>query len=251
MSEFELPVTLSDLGICCGNSDLVVRPARYEAFVKQAAVGIEIDQIAIVRHAARANKRRQALVNTSRYAIEHLIDNAIDAVIAGVIERNAGRQRTGERDAGIVETLITKVRTGVVPGAYPVSARKPLGIVALIEQIARFRDEKGAAAKAKNGPGRERRRLIGAVSAAGIAAECGCLKRHVVGWFNQNANAWVRKRKAGPPAGRLVARNVGQLMPLLMKFAAVLLWRNRLSADMRPARTEKRSLKALCSYQNK
>jgi len=48
----------------------------------------------------------------------------------------------------------------------------------------------------------------------------------------------------------LAARNVGQLMALLMKFMAVRLWRNWLSADIRPARTDKRSLKAFCSYQN-
>src|SRR5208337_3167054 len=58
----KLPRALPDLGICRGNSDLVVGSTRYEAFVKQATVGIEIDQIAIVRHAARTNKCRQALV---------------------------------------------------------------------------------------------------------------------------------------------------------------------------------------------
>jgi hypothetical protein len=48
----------------------------------------------------------------------------------------------------------------------------------------------------------------------------------------------------------LAARNVGQLMPLLMKFAAVWLWRNWLSADIRPARTDNLPAKAFCSYQN-
>jgi hypothetical protein len=36
--------------------------------------------------------------------------------------------------------------------------------------------------------------LIGTVSAAGIAAEHGRLKRHVVGGLDPHANAWVRKR---------------------------------------------------------
>lgn len=40
-------------------------------------------------------------------------------------------------------------------------------------------------------------------------------------------------------------------MPLLMKFAAVLLWRNWLSADISPVRTDKRSSKAFCSYQKR
>jgi hypothetical protein len=60
---------------------------RYEAFVNQAPVGIEIDQITIVWYAACANKRRQALVVRAGNTIEHLIDNTVDAVVSGVIER--------------------------------------------------------------------------------------------------------------------------------------------------------------------
>jgi hypothetical protein len=42
-------------------------------------VGIEIDQITIIRYAARAEKRRQALVVRAGNAIEHLIDDTVDA----------------------------------------------------------------------------------------------------------------------------------------------------------------------------
>ena len=62
-----------------GARNVVVRSTRYEAFVNQASVGIEIDQITIVWYAARANKRRQPLVVRAGNAIEHLIDNTVDA----------------------------------------------------------------------------------------------------------------------------------------------------------------------------
>src|SRR5262245_5427680 len=156
-------------GIGGSDADLVVRAQRYEAFVDEAAVGVEVDQIAVLRNAARADESREALVVAAGDAIEHLIDDAVDAVIAGVIERNAGRLRVREREAGIVEALIAEARAGVVPGSDPISARKAFGVLALIGQIARLRDEEGAAAKAGNGAGRKRRRLIGAVASAGIA----------------------------------------------------------------------------------
>jgi hypothetical protein len=164
------PGIVSDPGIGEGNSDLVVRPTRYEPFVKQASVGIEIDQVTIVWCATRANERRQALVVRAGNAIEHLIDDTVDAGVSGVIERNARRQRVRERAAGIVEALISETRAGVVPGTDSVGAGKPFGILALIGLVARFRNEKGAAAKAENGAGRKRRALIGTISAAGIAA---------------------------------------------------------------------------------
>jgi hypothetical protein len=44
-----------------GNAELVVGAAR-QAFVEQAAIGIEADEIAVVRDAARANKSRKALI---------------------------------------------------------------------------------------------------------------------------------------------------------------------------------------------
>jgi hypothetical protein len=72
------------------------------------------------------------LVVAAGDAIEHLIDDTVDAGIAGVIERNAGRLRVREREAGIVETLIAEARAGVVPGSDPVSARKPFGVLALV-----------------------------------------------------------------------------------------------------------------------
>src|ERR1700738_3457473 len=182
----EPPGIVPDPRICEGNSDLVVRPTRYEAFVHQASVGVEIDQIAIVWYAARANKRRQALVVRAGNAIEHLIDDTVDAVVSGVIERNAGRQRVRERAAGIVEALITEARAGVVPAPDSVGAGKPLGILALVGLIAGFRDEKGAAAKAENGAGWNRLALIGTVSAAGIAAGHSWLQTHIVSGLHQH-----------------------------------------------------------------
>jgi len=47
----------------------------------------------------------------------------------------------------------------------------------------------------------------------------------------------------------LAAKKVGQLMALLMKFDAVWLCTNWLSASIRPMRTDQRSSGALCSYQ--
>src|SRR5262245_25822505 len=150
-----------------GDPDLVVRPARHESFVEQAAVGIEADQVAIVRHAAGAKERRKALVLGARDTIEHLIDHAVEDLVAGVIERNAGGGRTRERLSRIVVTLIAEARTGVPPAADPVGARKPIGILALVGQVARLGDDEGAAAEAENGAGRKRLALIGAVAAAG------------------------------------------------------------------------------------
>src|ERR1700736_4697486 len=93
----EPPRIIPNASIGCGDPDLVVRSARYEAFVHQASIGIEIDQIAIVRYAtARANKAGQALVVGTGNAIEHLIDNTVDAGVSSVVERNSGRRRVRE-----------------------------------------------------------------------------------------------------------------------------------------------------------
>jgi hypothetical protein len=123
---------VADAGISGGDPDLVVGPAGDEAFVDEASVSIEIDQIAVVRHAAGAKERRQASVIAAGDAVEHLVDDAVDAGIAGVIERNAGRLRIREREAGIVEALIAEARAGVVPGSDPVRAGKAFGILALV-----------------------------------------------------------------------------------------------------------------------
>src|SRR6266404_2861871 len=180
---------VADAGVGGGNADLVVRAQGYEAFVNEAAVGIEIDEIAVLRNAAGAHESRQALVVAAGDAVEHLVDDAVDAGIAGVIERNAGRLRVREREAVIVETLVAEARAGVVPGSDPVRAGKASGVLALVGQIARLCDEEGAAAKARNGAGRKRRRLIGAVSSAGIAAEHGRLKGPLLGGLDAHANA--------------------------------------------------------------
>jgi hypothetical protein len=55
------------------------------------------------------------LVIAAGDAVEHLVDDAVDAGISGVIERNAARLRIREREAVIVETLIAEARAGVVP----------------------------------------------------------------------------------------------------------------------------------------
>src|SRR5262249_44054650 len=167
---------VADAGVGGGNADFVVRAQGYKAFVNEAAVGVEIDEIAVLRNAAGAHESRQALVIAAGDAVEHLVDDAVDAVIAGVIERNAARLRIRKREAGIVEALVAEARTRVVPGSDPVRAGKAFGVLALVGQIARLRDEEGAAAKAGNGAGGKRRRLIGAVASAGIAAEHGRLK---------------------------------------------------------------------------
>src|SRR5262249_35920975 len=195
---------VADAGIRGGNADLVVRAQRYEAFVNEAAVGVEIDEITVLRNAARADESRQALVVAAGDAVEHLVDDTVDAVIAGVIEWNAGRLRIRERKPGIVEALIAEARAGVVPGSDPVRARKAFGVLALVGQIARLRDEKGAAAKAGNGAGGKRRRLIGAVTSAGIAAEHGRLKCPLIRGLDADANAG-----SGQRIGRASGRKIG------------------------------------------
>src|SRR4029450_11484009 len=127
---------VADAGIGGGNADLVVRAQRYEAFVNEAAVGIEIDEIAVLRNAAGAHESRQPLVVAAGDAVEHLVDDTVDAGIAIVIERNAGRLRVCEREAGIVEALVAEARTRVVPGSDPVRAGKAFGVFALVGQIA-------------------------------------------------------------------------------------------------------------------
>src|SRR3981189_1521612 len=150
----EAPRIVPDPRIAGGDPDLVVGPTRHETFVEQASVGIEADQVAIVRYAANAEEPGQALVGAPGNAIKRLIDDAVDADVAAVVERNAGRQRIRQRAAGIVEALIPKPRAGVIPRADPVSARKParalVGALALVGQIAQFRDEESAAAEAEH-----------------------------------------------------------------------------------------------------
>src|SRR4051812_25986139 len=129
---------VANTGIAGGNADLVVRATRDEAFVQQAGVGVEIDQVAIVGHAAGASKPREATVVSAGNAIEHLVHDTVDAGVAGVLERNAGRHRVREREAGVVETLIAEARAGVIPRADAVSAREAGGVLPLVWQIAQF-----------------------------------------------------------------------------------------------------------------
>ena len=96
----------------------------------------------------------------------------------------------------------------------------------MVGQIAQLRDDKGAAAKAEHSAGGKRKVLIGAVAPARIATEYGGLKRHVIARLDPNADAGSGKRIGRPPARKIGGKKRRQLMPLLMKFAAVLLWRN-------------------------
>ena len=103
-----------------------------EAFVDEAPVGIEIDQIAVVRYPAGANECGEAFVVAAGHAIEHLIDDAVNAGVTGVVERDAGRLRVRERAAGIVEALIAEARARVIPRSNSVSAGQAFGILALV-----------------------------------------------------------------------------------------------------------------------
>src|SRR5262249_8867369 len=49
---------IADARVGRGDPDLVIRPAGEESFVDEASVGVEVDQIAIVRRAAGANEGR-------------------------------------------------------------------------------------------------------------------------------------------------------------------------------------------------
>src|SRR5689334_20083063 len=121
-----------------------------------------------------------------------------------MLERDAGRLRVRERKAAVVAALIGKPRTGVIPSSESVSAGKAFGILALVGQIACFGDEKGAAAKARDGAGGKRRRLIRAVASAGIAAEHGSLKFPLVDGLDADANAG-----SGQRIGRASGRKIG------------------------------------------
>src|SRR2546426_11761532 len=83
-----------------------------------------------------------------------------------------------------------------------VGAGKSFCVLALVGQIARFRDDKGAAAKADNGPGRKRYRLVGAVASAGIAAEYGRLKCPLLGGRDADAKAGSGKRVGRSAGGK-------------------------------------------------
>src|SRR6516225_534516 len=194
---------VTDASVGCRNADLVIWPRRDEAFVDEASVGVKIDQIAIVRHTAGANERGETLVVAAGHAIEHLIDDAVDAAIAGVIEGDAGRLRVGQRQAGIVKALIAEARAGVIPGADAVRAGKSFGVLSLVRQIARLRDEEGAAAKADDGSGRKRCRLIGAVASTGIAAEYRALECPLVRWRDPDAKAGSGKRIGRSSCGKI------------------------------------------------
>src|SRR2546426_10046628 len=84
-----------------------------------------------------------------------------------------------------------------------VGAGKSFCVLALVGQIARFRDDKGAAAKADNGPGRKRYRLVGAVASAGIAAEYGRLKCPLLGGRDADAKAGSGKRVGRSAGGEI------------------------------------------------
>src|SRR5262249_62364987 len=113
------------------------------------------------------------------------------------------RLRIRKREAGIVEALVAEARTRVVPGSDPVRAGKAFGVLALVGQIARLRDEEGAAAKAGNGAGGKRRRLIGAVASAGIAAEHGRLKLPLIRGLDADATAGSGQRMGRSSGGKI------------------------------------------------
>src|SRR3954453_20619086 len=117
----------------------------------------------------------------------------------------------------IVEALIAEARAGVIPGADAVSAREACGILPLVWQIAQFRDDEGAAAKAEHRAGGKRKDLVGAVAPARVPAEHGGLKRYIIARLDPNANAGSGQRIGRSPAGKIGGKNIGQLMPLLMK----------------------------------
>jgi len=73
---------------------------------------------------------------------------------------NAGGQRVCQREAGIVITLICKMRAGVIPGPDAIGAGESLAVLALIGQVACLCDDEGAAAKAEDRAGRKRSWLI-------------------------------------------------------------------------------------------
>ena len=115
---------LFDVACRGGDADGVVGTARQQASVDEAGIAIEVDEVAVVRCAARANECGHALIIGAGHAVEHLIDHAVEAAVPGVIGRNARRRRIGEREADGVVALIGEGGARVVPGADPVCPRK-------------------------------------------------------------------------------------------------------------------------------
>src|ERR1700730_3530056 len=191
------------------DADLVVGTAPHQALVEQAAIRIEADQVAVARDAAGAKKSGKALVVGAGNATERLINHAVDALIAGMLQRDAGRLWVCEREAGVVEALISEMRAGVVPHSDAVGAGKSGGVLTPIRAVARLCDDKGPAAKAEHRPGWKWSGLIGAVAAAGIAAEHRGLELDIVARFDAHANAGGGQRIGGS-RGRQIGGEKGR-----------------------------------------
>src|SRR5450759_914471 len=136
----------TDLGIGDAEGKHVVRAIAQRSLNADAAVHVERNQIAVRRrHAAAQEDVDGAVLANAR---DHLVDEAIDAPVAAVIERT-GRGRIGKRhhSAGAVhaEMLVGVIR-GRVPGADLVDPRQVSGKLVL-----QFAHPQRAAAEAERG----------------------------------------------------------------------------------------------------
>ena len=91
-----------------GQAKLVVRPRLLKTDQLQAAVGVEVDEIAVRRRIRCAGEDADAAVVVALDPEELLLEDPVDAVVAGEAGWNTGAQRTSERNAVDVEAFVIK-----------------------------------------------------------------------------------------------------------------------------------------------
>ena len=84
-------------------------PTSEQTFVGNPSVDIRRDEVAVRRTGRRADEGTQSLVACPRDPPKHLVDDAVDAVIARVRSRHAKAAGIGQRQAVNAEALIREI----------------------------------------------------------------------------------------------------------------------------------------------
>ncbi len=102
--EVELPRVMGNMHVSDPHPEAVERPARDQPGEADAAVGIEIDQVAVGRAVGDADKGgdarqrgRYALLLHGGWTIERLLDDGENAVVARELGWDARAVRIGDR----------------------------------------------------------------------------------------------------------------------------------------------------------
>jgi hypothetical protein len=150
----------------------VVGPARQQALIGDAAIEVEIDQVAVARDLGDPQEGAGALVLGIGLAVERLVDDAVDAAVAAEAPGDAARLRVGQEPAGdavearaveAAEMLPAAQRRGAVQVLAPQVQR--VGIRDLADQQRRIADpEAGAAWNDRCGSGTYFTRTAGVAS---------------------------------------------------------------------------------------